>query len=81
MNLTIEVGSTATHSARFSFGIAIVDRTGYVTIYASDPGDGRKAGVFMRADRQAWDQFRAMVQKVDATIEQLSGSGQMLPLP
>ena len=78
MSLQVNIGTVRSLCGQLRFAF-VVHSTGsaHLQIYASDPTDGRKAGVLLTLDESAYSELKGIIRRTDETINKLRSAGQM----
>ncbi|MDE2098830.1 MAG: hypothetical protein KGL39_16375 [Patescibacteria group bacterium] len=70
--LRIDIGEVQSGSGRLRFGLEIQGTgRGHLGIYADDPNNSRKSGVFVFLNLDGYNQLRRIIRKTDETIKEL----------
>lgn len=78
MSLQVNIGTVGSVCGQLKFAF-VVHSSGvaHLQIYASDPSDGRKAGVLLTLDEEGYSDLKTLLQRTDETISRLRAIGQV----
>lgn len=79
--LRITIGEAGNEYGKLKVALQVKgDGRGHVVLYADDPSNKRRDGVFVALNLTQYNQLRALVRKTDETIKQLSETKQLQSL-
>lgn len=79
--MRISLGSVGSEHGELSIFLKVkADGRGHLGLYAEEPNNRRKTGVFIALNLEGYNQLRALIRKTDEVIKDLSQKKQLQTL-
>lgn len=78
VTIEVQLGEVGSNYGKMKFAFVVGnDGSAFMKIYAFDPSDLRKSGIFMRLHEDQYQKLWSVMFKADETIEKLRLTGQV----
>lgn len=78
ISININIGKVTSLIGSLDFKLVVKSNLkGVLQLYAFDPTDMRKSGVFLELDATQYSELKNIINIIDATIEKLESSNQI----